>query len=47
MKLLRSKNIYVSPCLLLYYKGEQVYKNIDTFEFSEIINKINELKNIA
>ena len=45
MKLVRSKNIYASPCVLIYYKGEQVYKNLGTFDFNEVINKINELKN--
>ena len=46
MKLVRSRNIYASPCILIFYKGEQVYKNLGTFDFKEVIDKINTLKSL-
>ena len=46
MKLVRNRNIYASPCVLIYYNSELVYKNLGTFDFNEIINKVNELSSI-
>lgn len=42
--LIRKLNIYAAPCLMIYYKGELVYRNLGTFNFKEvedIINKYN------
>ncbi|MCR5786427.1 MAG: thioredoxin family protein [Acholeplasmatales bacterium] len=37
MKLVRSLNIYASPCLMMYKNHELVHRNLGTFSFDEFI----------
>lgn len=45
MKLVRKLNIYASPCAMIYFDGNLVYRNLGTFDFKEINDVINKYNN--
>ncbi len=34
--LVRKLNVYAGPCLMIYYQGSLVYRNLGLFDFNEV-----------